>query len=199
MNPKRLLRQAFEVAILVALLTGCARNFLGAMPLTPVVHYPQVSLIELRVRLDMPPAFSNYVFEQQMGLQLIRFQLAGTLARSAEEMARSIFREVVTDPLDTRPVAAVLTPRVTAMLWSGGAGAPTQTVIEWRFLDPAGSLIWKNASQGVGHFFGPDKADMFVEVFTESFQAIATSREIRRYAESFNEATARSQPRVSAD
>lgn len=185
--------------VLSALLTGCTVTW-DVAPKQPTSFTSQA--IDLRVQLVLSKELREAKWEGKISpFDSAVIPLGEAIAVHSEHMARALFREVdvVEDRSSsgTSPVDATLTPKMISAQRTQPTtifGDQTSTVIlEWAFTDSNGQVLWVNTVTGQGQStmgFNPESgaetqmAMVFQQLFRDCYRSIASSVEIKRFAES---------------
>jgi hypothetical protein len=154
------------------------------------------SKIDLITELRLTKEFREAKWEKRsMGYSHRITNLGDQLAKHAVELARALFSSVITtnegSPIATTGADAVLTPRVVLVVRAEGVTVGVfgksvlSGVLEWKFEDASGNVIWIDSIQGEGRTVMTDiekQGQLLLEdLFRKSFEAIKSSPEIRQF------------------
>jgi hypothetical protein len=185
------------VVFVIVLASSCTHVY--RVPEEPVMGYPSSEQIDLSVELRVTEDLEAAKWERKSMGDTWRMPIGVALVQNSKALATTIFTQAVCSDSasGSPPVDAVLTPRAVSIERSLGATAFGQSiltvVLEWKFEDPAGNLVWVDTVKGTaktkqGNVFTDKKKAqeqiqlMLQDLFAKSFQAISTSTEIRKYA-----------------
>ena len=182
-------------SIVLLILSGC----MPKVTVVPVTDYPLIEKYDLRVGLETTQAMCtanwnlNFIPETSSGL---RFPLGDDFCLNAEKLANALFTSVYPfdksskEPIDS--VDAVLTPKIITLILNRpptiSEEQTTTLIVEWSFKNNQGDIIWIDTitAQGKDNLskLQEQAQAVFEDLFHKSFEAISSSVEIKRFAES---------------
>jgi len=189
---------------IVIVLSGCATQ--SMRPKSVGSYSGGQPKVPLTVELRLSDEYRNTQWSKDIIFRNSRPGVGDHLVLNTEECARAAFANVYTDNAphgpNTKPADAVLMPRLTelsVMMPGGGYSKVVTTMsLEWLLQGPSGKLIWVDTFKAENRGPAPpspgrDQLErrfdaMFHEVFSDSYGAMTSSPEIRKFAERINTA-----------
>ena len=195
---KKLLKKISIALLLAIILSGCAASTV-VVPVVPV-DFQKIDKIPISVELLLTGELQiAELFIQPDGFY--RIPLGNALSENAELLARSIFKKVSVRsdemPRSGQQIDAVLLPEIISATQTrpmlGLSKAVLLIVFQWTLNDRNGNPIWVDTIKakgisslvvGVSVKKGTKRRVQKVinDLFTKSFEAMSTSREIRKFA-----------------
>jgi hypothetical protein len=178
---------------LLLFLTAC--TIVIEAPKTPFTGYQPREKINLRVGLNLTDEFCNAKWEKKRTGDTWIIPIGNALCMNADTLSHQLFGEVIligqTPNQENSGVDVILTPRLAYITHTRGATSFGKCVvsikIEWLFTDIHGKTIWVDTvgGQGIGtQWTGHKKLvkGAVENLFKKSYEAISSSREIRKFA-----------------
>jgi len=195
---KKLLRKISSIILLVIILPGCGTSIVG-VPVVPV-DFQRIDKIPISVELLLTENLQiAELFVQIDGSY--RVPLGNAFSENAELLARSIFKNVSVRseemPSSGQQIDAVLVPEMISATQTrpliGSKDAVLLIVFQWTLNDRNRNPIWVDTikAKGISRLVvGLNVKNgtkvrvekVITDLFTKSFEAMSSSREIRKFA-----------------
>ncbi len=181
---------------LLLVLSGCAETLVYKLNTPLVSNYPAKQKIDLKTELIIPKELEVFTYESA-GEKL---PLGNILANNAENMSRSIFRQVVVTHGEGKPtqagVDAILIPKVVSIAHTRPMFAYSErkltVIFQWLLKNSEGKTIWVDTIEGdgandLGTAFSLESNTrervrlLMEDLFKKSYLHISSSKEIENF------------------
>jgi hypothetical protein len=163
----------------------------------PISEYPTKERIHLKVALLLPQELRDAKFERHGGGDTWVIPLGEAFYKNAAQVSEQLFSDVVivSNGAEMAGVDAILIPTMqlaASTVRSRGQEQVTTVMFKWHLTDPDGNTVWVETIRGEGKSGGLPFANdglkkrlqaLNEDLFHKSFEAMASSLEIRDFAE----------------
>ena len=187
------------IPITIAFLITVGCTHYSKVPDYSLREFPHYYAIDNKINLNVTLVQSEEFQKTKWEINAIdtwQLDIGQQLAKNSNELASILFKNVITTDTATGKtndqIDALLTPRVVAIEKSLGAKKGDDSIItivlEWKLEDKEKNLIWIDTVKGEGmSTFSSDDEDanwmLLADLFHNSFQAMKSSPEIRKFAD----------------
>jgi hypothetical protein len=160
-------------------------------PTKPFTGYAWNTKLNLKVALLLTDELRKAQIERKQSGSTFVIPVGPNLCMNAEEMARTLFREVKVvnklDSVDVTSVDGILTPKFTYGSYMNVAGI-IKMKLEWTLTDTKGNPVWAGTASGEGKkttsfMYNPEDTVKAAveELFKNSHRAVSSAQEIRQF------------------